>query len=611
MKSTKYSTTKKAFRIALNTLGKKDSKKLGIILVIQVFLGFFELLALSLVALLGSVAINGISTGKANSKITDFFEMFGIELISFQKQVAVLGFIAAIFMIIRTLTTMLLSRKTLFFLSDRSAKISTSLVSKLLSTSLLTVRERSTQETVYALTNGVSRILIGTLATASAVIVDSSLLLIITLTLLVLDPVMAISTVALFGLIGFTLYKFMHVRATKLGEDSAELTISSNQKILESLAFYREAVIRKRRGYYSKEIESIRKEFTNTEAEIAFLPATSKYIIEISLVIGGLLICALQFIFKDANEAISSLVVFLAAGTRIAPAVLRIQQGALQVNTSISAAAPTYELIHRLIETPSISEELVKLNTDYSGFNSSVTFKNVSLMYPNSNTLAINGINLEFNPGKFIAIVGQSGAGKTSLVDCLLGIIEPTSGEIRISGVSPLESIDKWPGAIGYVPQDVVIIDGSIKQNIGVGYNEEEIDEKLVHKALQSSALTEFVNSLPIGMETNVGEQGAKLSGGQRQRLGIARAMYTKPQLLVLDEATSSLDGQTEFEIAKSIQSLKEQVTVVMIAHRLSTIKDADLVVYLSEGKVECTGTFDEVRKNVPEFDNQAKLMGL
>jgi ABC-type multidrug transport system fused ATPase/permease subunit len=611
MKITKYSSTKKAFSIALNTLGKRDSKKLGIILVIQIFLGIFELIALSLVALLGSIAINGISTGKANSNVTDFFALFGFQLISFQAQVAALGLIAALFMIIRTVATMVLSRKTLFFLSYRSAKISTNLVSKLLSTSLLAVRERSTQETAYALTNGVSRILIGTLATATAVIVDSSLLLIITLTLLVLDPIMALSTVALFALIGFSLYKFMHVRATKLGDDFASLSISSNLKILESLAFYREAVIRKRRGFYSKEIEKIRKDFTNTEAEIAFLPATSKYIIEISLVVGGLLICALQFIFKDANEAISSLVVFLAAGTRIAPAVLRIQQGALQVNTSISAAAPTFDLILRLNKTPSLNEELIKLNTDHFGFSANISFDNVTLQYPGSDKLAINKIQLEVHSGKFIAIVGPSGAGKTSLVDCLLGIIEPTSGEITIAGLSPMKSIDKWPGAIGYVPQDVVIVDGSIKQNIGIGYSDEEIDEKLVHEALKISALTEFVDSLANGIETNVGEQGAKLSGGQRQRLGIARAMYTKPKLLVLDEATSSLDGQTEFEIARSIQSLKEQVTVVMIAHRLSTIKDADMVVYLSEGKVTYTGSFNEVRKNVPEFDKQAKLMGL
>lgn len=611
MSLTKFTNTKNAFRVALDTLGKKDSRKLTIILFIQILLGLFELLALSLVALLGSVAINGISTGTANPRVADFFEIFNIQLISFQKQVAVLGSIAALFMIIRTLTTMLLSRKTLFFLSVRSAKISTSLVSRLLSTSLLTVRERTTQETVYALTNGVSRILIGGLATASNVIVDTSLLVIITITLLVIDPVMAVSTVLLFASIGFALYRFLHVRATRLGNEFADLTISSNSKILESLAFYREAVIRKRRGYYSNAIETIRKNFTNTEAEIAFLPVTSKYIIEISLVFGGLLICALQFIFKDASEAISALVVFLAAGTRIAPAVLRIQQGALLVNTSISAAAPTFDLIKRLNKIPNLKDDVATFQTNYIGFSPTIDFNDFSLTYPNSNRPALNSVNLSFSAGKFIAVVGPSGAGKTSLVDCLLGIIEPTSGEIKISGVSPLESIDKWPGAIGYVPQEVVIVDGSIKQNIGVGYGEDEIDEKLVHEALEISALTEFVNSLSDGIHANVGEQGAKLSGGQRQRLGIARAMYTKPRLLVLDEATSSLDGQTEFEIAKSIQSLKEQVTVLMIAHRLSTIKDADVVVYMSEGKVQHKGSFEEVRKNVPEFDNQAKLMGL
>ncbi len=600
-----------SFKIALETLGKKDSLKLKAILVIQIILGVFELFALSLVALLGSIAINGISTGKANNKVSDFFEFFGIQLISFQKQVAVLGFLAAIFMIIRTITTMLLARKTLFFLSAKSAKISTLLVTKLLSTSLLEVRERSTQETVYALTNGVSRILIGILATASSVIVDSSLLIIITLTLFVLDPVMAISTVAMFTLIGFSLYKFMHVRATKMGDSFAALTISSNTRILESLSFYREAVIRKRRGFYSNEIERIRKEFTNTEAEIAFLPATSKYIIEISLVVGGLLICALQFIFKDANQAISSLVVFLAAGTRIAPAVLRIQQGALQVNTSISAAEPTFDLIKRLNGVATPDNSLIKLNVNYSGFEPTLHFDQVSLKYPNSEKFAIDKINLSINSGQFVALVGPSGAGKTTLADCLLGIIEPTYGKVLISGLDPIDSIDKWPGAIGYVPQDVVVVDGTIKENIGIGYGTEEIDESLVRNAIKVAALSEFISSLPNGIYTNVGEQGAKLSGGQRQRLGIARAMYTKPKLLVLDEATSALDGQTEFEIAKAIQSFGDEVTVVMIAHRLSTIKDADQVVYLNEGKVVCTGTFNEVRKNVPEFDNQAKLMGL
>jgi ABC-type multidrug transport system fused ATPase/permease subunit len=161
------------------------------------------------------------------------------------------------------------------------------------------------------------------------------------------------------------------------------------------------------------------------------------------------------------------------------------------------------------------------------------------------------------------------------------------------------------------VPQDVIISNSTVRENVTMGYETSAIPENASWEALKLAQLDEMVRGLPDGLNALVGDRGTKLSGGQRQRLGIARALLTKPKLLVLDEATSALDGQTEFEIAKAIQSFGDEVTVVMIAHRLSTIKDADLVVYLSEGKVECTGTFDEVRKNVPEFDNQAKLMGL
>ena len=597
--------------LSLELVGKSASRKLKFILVVQVLLGVLELVALSLVALLGSVAVNGITSGEKNERVDSFFVFFKLNFETFQSQVAALGILAATLMIIRTLTTMYFSRKILFFLSNQSAMISTDLTRKLLSTHILTIREISTQESLYALTDGVTRIAIGILATTSGIIVDISLLIIISVTLFVVDPTIALSTVFLFLGIAYSLYKFLHAKASNLGRKFAHLTVESNNRILEALSIYRELVIRKRRNYYVNRFEQSRLKYTRVEGEISFLPLTSKYVIEISLVIGGLLICALQFIFKDANEAISSLIVFLAAGTRIAPAVLRIQQGALLVNTSISASAGTYNLVRKLEKVPNTAHESAKLNTDYFGFRSNVRFNQVRLRYPNSSSFAIDGINLEFQSGKFIALVGPSGAGKTTIVDCLLGIIEPTSGEVLISGVSPLKSIDKWPGAIGYVPQDIAIIDGTIMQNVGVGYSDEEIDEKLVMQAVGVAALTDFVNSLPNGVHTNVGELGAKLSGGQRQRLGIARAMYTKPRLLVLDEATSALDGQTEFEIAKAIQSLGGEVTVVMIAHRLSTIKDADQVVYMSEGNVVCVGTFDEVRQSVPEFDNQAKLMGL
>jgi ABC-type multidrug transport system fused ATPase/permease subunit len=174
-----------------------------------------------------------------------------------------------------------------------------------------------------------------------------------------------------------------------------------------------------------------------------------------------------------------------------------------------------------------------------------------------------------------------------------------------------LEAIEKWPGAIAYVPQDVLIINGSIRENVALGYPLENATDKLVNDALRIASLADFVDSLPDALETNLGERGARLSGGQRQRIGIARALFTKPKLLVLDEATSSLDSMTEESISNDIKSLKGSTTVIIIAHRLSTVKDADRVVYIEQGRILAVGTFDEVRSLVPDFDKQARLTGI
>jgi ABC-type multidrug transport system fused ATPase/permease subunit len=224
---------------------------------------------------------------------------------------------------------------------------------------------------------------------------------------------------------------------------------------------------------------------------------------------------------------------------------------------------------------------------------------------------ALLDVNVSIESGESLAIVGPSGAGKTTFVDVLLGVLKPSSGDVRISDLEPLAAISRWPGAISYVPQDVVISNGTIRENIAMGFPIEVASDELVWDALEIAQLTEFVKSLPLGLDTPVGERGTKISGGQRQRLGIARAMFTKPKLLVLDEATSSLDGQTEADISDAIQRLKGMVTVVLIAHRLSTVRNASLVVYMTNGEIVARGTFEEVRKAVPDFDHQAQLMGL
>ena len=429
--------------------------------------------------------------------------------------------------------------------------------------------------------------------------------------LFIVDPTIALSIFLIFGLIGFLLYRLMHLKVRELGLKQSEIGIRSSERILEVISSYRETVVRNRRDYYSREIGKQRLELADISAEMSFMPNISKYVMEVTVVLGSILVSAIQFITQDAVHAVAVLSIFLAASTRIAPAILRIQQGSISIRGSLGAANPTLELIELLGNSSTVEKTSDLVETKHVGFQAKIKLENVSLTYPNKEIPAIFGINLNIEPGQIVALVGPSGAGKTTIVDVLLGILKPDFGTVQISELPPLACISKWSGAISYVPQDVMISNGTIRENVAMGFPIEVATDELVWDALEVAQLLSFTKSLPNGLDTPVGDRGTKISGGQRQRLGIARAMFTKPALLVLDEATSSLDGETEANISEAVQLMRGTVTVLMIAHRLSTVRNADVVIYMDSGKIISVGNFEEVRSQVPDFDRQAKLMGL
>jgi len=607
LKKTLNSTVLRSARV----LPVSDRPKIAAVIILQITLGFLDLIGVAAIGILGALAVTGVQSLKPGNRVSQVLDLLNLESFTFQSQVAILGLSAAGILIMRTILSIIVTRKIFYFLSRRGAMISSNLVSRLLSQSLLDVQKRSTQETLYAVTSGVTSIMLGVLGTATTLIADGSLLIIMLVGLLVVDPTIAFTTLIFFGSLGLILYRIMNVKAHKLGYVKSELEIASNEKIIEVLDSYRESVVRNRRDFYAREIGKLRLKLANVLAEIQFMPNISKYVIESGIVIGAVLIAGVQFALQDARHAVATLSVFLASGTRIAPAIMRLQQSLVQIKSGIGSAMPTLMLIESLENVPLIDQTTDTLQTSHEGFSARVDLKDISMLYPGKNRKALDEVSFSVSPGKSLAIVGPSGAGKTSIVDVLLGVLPPTSGYVIISGNAPLETISTWPGAISYVPQDVTISNGTFRENVGLGYPKEVISDDLVWAALEIAQLAEFVRSLPDGLDTKVGERGTKISGGQRQRLGIARAMFTQPKLLVLDEATSALDGQTEADISEAIQGLKGTVTVVMIAHRLSTVRNADQVIYMDGGKLVSQGSFEEVRSEVPDFDKQAKLMGL
>lgn len=597
----------RSFRI----FSKSDQRKVLVFLILQIAFGFLDLVGVALVGVIGGLAITGVQGAVHGDRINEILNFLQIQDLPLQAQASILGASAAILLIIKTVLSVICVRKAVFFLSRRSALLSKNLISKVLQQDLVQIQSRSMQETLYAVTTGVNSIAMGILNTTVIIISDTSLLLILGAGLFVVDPVVALSTFAVFSLITYILYKLLQVRATRLGEESREILIKSSEKILEVLNSYRQIRVGNRRSYYSRELGILRYKLADVSAESAFMPNISKYVIEVTVVLGSISIAALQFIVNDAAHAFVVLSVFMAASTRLSPAILRLQQGAVSIKSNMGSVLPTLDLIEELQTLPLIQTKIDSLDLIHLGFAGGISVRDVSITYPTKNKPAISNISLDIKPGQVVSFVGPSGAGKSTLIDLILGVLTPDRGIVEIQSMSPEEAIRTWPGAIGYVPQDVMISNGSIKENVCLGYPIEEINDTDVWNALDLAQLGDYVRTLPDGLSTQVGDRGAKISGGQRQRLGIARALLTRPKLLVLDEATSSLDGVTETNISDAIQALKGEVTIILIAHRLSTVKESDLIYYLSEGKLIQSGTFTELKEIIPEFYEQAQSMGL
>ena len=241
----------------------------------------------------------------------------------------------------------------------------------------------------------------------------------------------------------------------------------------------------------------------------------------------------------------------------------------------------------------------------------SIALTDVEFSYPNSDSKVLESVTFKIAPGERVAIVGPSGAGKSTLCDIFLGLLQPTSGEVRIGGVPAAKWIENNFGSISYLPQEITLVTGTFLENICLGVSNEEVDFTRVASAMKSAQLNDFLELLPEGLNTHFGVSGTELSGGQKQRIGIARALYSNPKIIIMDEATSALDAETEHAIINILEGLEIDTTVIFIAHRLSSIRNFARVMYFEEGNLKEDGSFDHVKSKVPRFAKQISLLGL
>ena len=402
--------------------------------------------------------------------------------------------------------------------------------------------------------------------------------------LLWVDPITAIITAGLIGgLVAMTIYQ-MNREIKKQGiirsEHSAELLKWLNQ----GLGSVKETTVMGKKSFFINRFCNAYDKYGQAHAKYQFLTQLPRMFIEI-LAVGGLLLLVVFKLSLGSNpaEIVPLLGAISLAAFRLMPSATRI----ISYSNNIQYFLPVLNMIYDDLRA-AVSQK-VNINVDSHkklAFQNKITFQNLEFSYSGTDRKVLSGVSFEIKKGDFVGIIGQSGAGKTTFVDILLGLFCPTEGKILIDGIDVQSDIDGWRKNLAYVPQSIYLIDGSIKENIALGVDASDVDIDLLNRVIGMAELTEFVNNLPDGIETSVGERGVMLSGGQRQRIGIARALYQQPDILILDEATSALDNDTEKSITDTILNLKGEITIISIAHRLSTLVDCDYKLEFFHGKV-------------------------
>ncbi|MFA7658458.1 MAG: ABC transporter ATP-binding protein [Candidatus Gastranaerophilaceae bacterium] len=584
--------------------GSGRKTKLFGFFMLSVIAGSFEFLGIALIYpfILLIIGPQSIIHTKYYLNFANFFHVSNVLVNAF-----ILGLIVTLLFVAKNLFMILSLYLQNKFINNWKLAISKKFMHYYLFSPYKNTMETSASEKIYNLTFLITQTLDGFVFRVINLVTNVVIVAMILSLLVIKFPFAALVT-GIFVVFSMLFQsRLLKKKIEKISQKLFKLSVSNNEKMMENINNLKEIKILSAENHFYNEYLTAQRDFNKIVFENNFYGGISPYIIEILVVLSLFLLAGFISLQKIGNTywMVASYAIIVAAIFRIAPALNRIQSSVNAVNTSrdfVKTMVTEYEK-----KDFDFTEE----KSDFKiKFKNGIKLKDICFSY--GKAPVIKALNLEINKGEFLGIIGLSGAGKSTLADIIMGLLPIDSGEIFVDKTKLNQSnFNSLRKLIGYVPQQVNILDGSFKRNVAWGVEEKEIDEKKIIEVLKKARIYDFVSGFEHGINSNVIVGSNGLSQGQKQRLAIARALYREPEILIFDEATSSLDVETEHEITQMLNKLKGEKTVIAIAHRLSTLKSCDRLIYLKEGKIVDAGSFKELSKKHADFENLVKLSNL
>ena len=593
-------------------LSRSEKISYSITFGLSILMNGLDLIAVGLTGLLGAMTATGLSGGGS-------YYILGVQIpFPTPQNVILLVGMIAVMVIVRGGLRIWVTRYSQIVMASIEIKNSVKIARYLFSGSLGRLRRFSRAEISFVVNNSTNATFSGVLGAMSSIIIELSLFFAILVVFIIVDPIGALGIVLYILLVVYLMQLFTARRYLQSGRNLRAASVDAGTSILEMVDAFREIAVLSKQDHFLTGFGEAKKLSVRTGLTLQILKKIPRYIAETGLIVGIFLFVIWQLSRGNLAEGLIAVGIFMAGSFRMMGAILPLQALWNELRVQQNWVSQAQEILLTLKDQPELLDPRPFASTNskaervvQSRFDGgiSVNMEDVAFTHVGSEEETIKNVSLSIPPGKFAAFVGPSGAGKTTIVDLLLGLHEPDSGVVELAGVQPAEIREKHPGMISYVPQKPGLVSGSFASNVALGLSSDEVDEDLVRDCLRKAELLEFVESLPEGIYTTLGSQADSLSGGQAQRLGLARALYPQPRFVILDEATSALDASTEATIAESIRNIGDDTTVLVVAHRLSTIQHADVVFVINEGQVIAQGTFPEVRKKVPIIEEYVRLM--